>query len=132
MKGLALFIAAVLLGAAAGELLCRWPGFRDLAGRVTGRGALIKVVNGKGMYASDLGGEEEVTAADATLAENLRRAAVSERPHEERVARELGLVKAQFGNDQAFEHALATTRLSIWSLHEAITDQLRGWQWFER
>src|SRR6476619_7802460 len=129
MKGLALFVAAVLLGAATGELLCRWPAFRDLAGRTTGRGGLIKVVNGKGIYASDLGGEDEVSAADATLGENLRRAAVSEPPDQERVNREIGLVKAQFGNDQAFDHALATNRLSLWSLNEAITDQLRGWQW---
>jgi parvulin-like peptidyl-prolyl isomerase len=132
MKGLALFVAAVLLGAATGELLCGWRAFRNLAGLVTGRGALVKVANGKGIYASDLGGDEEVTAADAMLAENLRRAAVLERPHQDRVNRELGLVKAQFGNDQAFDHALAINRFSLWSLHEAITDQLRGWQWLER
>jgi foldase protein PrsA len=132
MKRLALFVVALLLGATAGELLCRWPVFRDLAGRLTGRGGLVQIVNGEGIYESDLGGDEEVAAADAIRAENLRRAAISEQPQPARVDRELSLVKAQFGNDQAFDHALALSRFPIWSLHEAITNQLRQWQWLER
>ena len=132
MKGLALFVAALLLGAVCGEVLCRWPVFRDLAGRATGRGGLVKMVNGEGIYESDLGGKEEVTAADAILAANLNRAAASERPHPERENRELDLLKAQFGNDRAFEEALRVGGFDDWWLHEAITAQLRGWQWLER
>src|SRR4051812_29909620 len=100
MRGLALLAAGLLLGAATGELLCHWPAFRDLAGRVTGRGGLVEVVNGKGIYESDLGGEEQVTAADATLAANLRRAAAGGSVDSSIVDAELALLHAQFGDEK--------------------------------
>lgn len=130
MKTLAGVLAAVLLGAAVGELLFHWPGFRDVAGRATGRGGLVKIVNGEGIYESDLG--EDLTAAEATLAAGLNRAAAGERPHPDRVNREIDLLKAQFGSDRAFDEALRASRFDLWWLHEAITAQLRGSQWLER
>src|SRR5215212_6229228 len=102
MRGLALLVAALLLGAATGESLCHWLAFRDVAGRVTGRVGLVKVVNGKGIYESDLGGEEQVTAADASLAANLRRAAAAGRVDSSGVDAELALLHAQFGDEKLF------------------------------
>ncbi len=132
MKRLAVFVAAILLGAATGELLCHWPAFRDLAGRVTGRGGLVNIVNGKGIYESDLGGDEEISVTEVVLAENLRSAAAAERPHPARVEGEIELLKAQFGNDAAFAAALRGTGLDSWWLHEMVTANLRGLEWFDR
>lgn len=131
MRRLAGFVAAVLLGAATGELLCHWPGFRDLAGRATGRGGLVSVVNGKGIYESDLGGDEEVTAAGAVLAANLRAAAAGSRVDSSRVQTEVALLHAQFGDEKQFERALRSAGMSEPGLREKIEDQLRGSDWLE-
>jgi parvulin-like peptidyl-prolyl isomerase len=127
-----LMACVVMAGLVASELLFRWPVIRDLAGRLSGRGHLVAVANGKGIYESDLRGVPEVTASDLAVAENLRRAAVTELIDSARVDRELELLKAQFGSDQAFDEALRASGLSISSLREEIAAQLRGRQWLEK
>jgi len=131
MKGVAVLVAALLLGAATGELLCRWPPFRDLAGRVSARGGLVNVVNGKGIYESDLGGDEQVTAADATLAANLRRAAAPGRVDSSSVDAELALLHAQFGDEKLFERALRSTGMAESVLRENLEEQKRESNWLE-
>lgn len=125
-------LGALLAGLAGSELLFRSFAFRDLAGQLVGRGRLVAVVNEKGIYESDLGGDEAVTARDLTIAENLRSAAVHEMIDPARVDQELVLIKVQFPSERTFEDAMEANGFSISSLREAITAELRGRQWLEK
>jgi peptidyl-prolyl cis-trans isomerase C len=123
---------AVVLGLAAGELLSRWWALRDLAGRITGRGPLVTIVNGKGIYETDFGGGEETNASDAVAAENLRRAAANESLDPARVDYELALLRAEFGDEKKIKAALRSAGLSEFALREKIEFQLRGLAWMEK
>jgi parvulin-like peptidyl-prolyl isomerase len=126
-----LVVAALFLGLAASELLYRSAAFRDLAGRFSGRGHLIAIANGKGIYETDLGGEEEPSAGELVVLENLRAVTANEAVDPAQVEREIALFEAQFGNDKAFRNALRGDRLSISALREKVTGQLRGLTWLE-
>lgn len=127
-----LMACALMAGLVASELLFRSAAFRDLAGRLSGRGQLVAIVNGKGIYQTDLGGETEVTARDLIVAENLRRVAATEIIDPARVDREFALLQAQFANDRVFEKTLRASGFSVASLREEIAAQLRGQQWLEK
>lgn len=128
-----LMACVIMAGLVASELLFRSAAVRDLAGRLSGRGHLVAIANGKGIYESDLGGVAGVTAGDLTVAANLRRAAVTELIDPARVDRELGLLQAQFASDEAFDEARRASGFSNnLSLREEIAAQLRGRQWLER
>ena len=126
-----LMACAVMAGLVATELLCRSAAFRGLAARLSGRGDLVALVNGKGIYQSDLRGGE-VAARDLIVAENLRRSAASEVVHPARVDRELELLKAQFAHARAFEEALRANGFSVLSLREHAAARLRELQWLEK
>jgi parvulin-like peptidyl-prolyl isomerase len=127
-----LMALALLAGLIASELLCRSWAFRDLAGRLAGRGPLVALTNGKGIYETDLGGDEDATASDLIISENLRRAAAKEVIDSARVDREIALLKAQFANGKAFEDALRASGFSNLSLREKVATQLRHLQWLEK
>jgi peptidyl-prolyl cis-trans isomerase C len=118
------------LGLIGSELLCRFGSFRDAAGRLSGRGHLITITNGKGIYETDL--EEEVTASDLVIRQNLRRLASKDLIDPARIDREVSLFKAEFGQDKRFAKALHLSGLSISSLREKIGEQLRGLDWLEK
>jgi foldase protein PrsA len=127
-----LLVLACLAGVAGSELLYRSPSFRDLAGRVAGRGHLLALVHGKGIYENDLERESEATASDLIMAENLSRAASKEAIDPARIERELALLEAQFTAQEAFVEALDASGLSASSLREKIAVQLRARQWLEK
>ena len=118
------------LGWIGSELLCRSTSFRDAAGRLAGRGHLVTVTNGKGIYETDL--EDEVTASDLVMRENLRRAGAKESIDPVRIERELSLFKAEFGQEKTFAKALHSSGLSVPALREKISEQLRGLDWLEQ
>ncbi|MEY2499364.1 MAG: peptidyl-prolyl cis-trans isomerase [Verrucomicrobiota bacterium] len=118
------------LGLIGSELLCRFGSFRDAAGRLSGRGHLVTITNGKGIYETDLA--EEVTASDLVIRQNLRRVASKDLIDPARIDREVSLFKAEFGQDKLFAKALHLSGLSISSLREKIGGQLRGLDWLER
>lgn len=130
LPGLVVF--ALLAGLINSELLYRSVAFRDLAGRFSGRGHLLGIVNGKGIYETDLGGDAKLTAQDLVVAENLRRAAATEIIDPAGVDREFALLQAQFGNDQRFAEALRASGFSVASLREEIAAQFRGRQWLAK
>lgn len=136
MKGkfkLPLLVAAALItGLAGSELLCRSTLFRDLAGRIAGRGRLVTITNGPGIYETDLGGDEEVSAADLIAALNLDCAAANEVVDWARVDREVALLKAQFADEKAFQRAFQTSSFSVASLREKVAAQLRARDWLEK
>lgn len=127
-----LIAAASFSGVFCSELLCRSTFFRDAAGRLCGRGHLVAIASGNGIYEKDLADEDPSTASELVVMENLRRAAQKEDVEVSKVDRELALLRAQFGNDQAFLSGLQSNGLSISSLRENIADQLRSLQWLER
>jgi parvulin-like peptidyl-prolyl isomerase len=126
-----LVVVAIVLGLAASELLCRSFAFRDLAGRLAGRGHLVAITQGKGIYETDLG-DEQPSAAELVVLENLRRAGTNEAVAPATVDREVALLEAQFGNDKAFRKALLADGLSIAALRDNVTNQLRGVAWLEK
>jgi parvulin-like peptidyl-prolyl isomerase len=127
-----LLALACLAGIAGSELLYRSPSFRDLAGRLAGRGHLLALVHGRGIYENDLEREGEAAASDLTMAENLSRAASKEAVDPARIERDLGLLLVQFGGEGAFVEALDASGLSVSSLREKIAVQLRTRQWLEK
>lgn len=129
---ISLIAVALLVGLAGSELLYRSTAFRDLAGRLSGRGHLVAVANGKGIYETDLSSDEEATVSDLIVAKNLRHAAQRELIDAGRIDRELALLTAQFPDNKAFEQALRVNSLSISFLREKIATQLRGLQWLEK
>ncbi len=125
-------LAAVFLGAVGGELLCRWPAFRDAAGQISNRGRLVGIVNGKGIYETDLGGEQSVSESDAILAENLRHAAVAGKVNSSRVEELFAVLLDQFADKNKFEAALRSAGLTEAALRERLQEQLREVDWLEK
>jgi parvulin-like peptidyl-prolyl isomerase len=129
---LALLMAvAVFLGLAASELLYRSFALRGLAGRLAGRGHLVAIAQGKGIYETDLG-EDEPNEEELVVMENLRRAMANELVALAAVDREVALIEAQFGDDKTFRKALHIDGLSISDLRDKVTNQLRGLAWLEK
>jgi parvulin-like peptidyl-prolyl isomerase len=126
-----LMVVALVLGLAASELLCRSFAFRDLAGRLAGRGHLVAITQGKGIYETNLG-ENEPSAAELVVLENLGRAAANEVVEPSAVDREVALLEAQFGNEKTFRKALLADGLSLSALRDRATNQLRGLAWLEK
>jgi parvulin-like peptidyl-prolyl isomerase len=126
-----LMVVALVLGLAASELLYRSFAFRDLAGRLVGRGHLVSIVQGKGIYETNLG-EHKPSAAELVVLENLWRAAANEVVAPSAVDREVALLEAQFGNEKTFRKALLADGLSISALRGRATNQLRGLAWLEK
>ena len=127
-----LMLCAVMAGLVASELLLRSARFRDLAGRLSGRGQLVALNNGKGIYQTDLDTAADLTARDFIIAEDLRRAAAAESIDAAHIDREVGLLRAEFGSDHAFEGALRQSGFSASSIREELAAQLRGRQWLEK
>ncbi|PYI90437.1 MAG: hypothetical protein DME97_17315 [Verrucomicrobia bacterium] len=124
-------MVALLLGLAVSEVLSRSAAFRDLAGRLAGRGRLVALAHGKGIYETDLG-EDEPGAAELVVLENLRRVAGNETVAPAAVDREVALLEAQFGDDKTFRKALRINGLFISALRDKVTNQLRGLAWLEK
>jgi parvulin-like peptidyl-prolyl isomerase len=127
-----LMVVALVLGLGAGELLYRSFAFRDLAGRLVGRGHLVSIVQGKGIYETNLGENKPSAAAELVVLENLRGAAANEVVTPSAVDREVALLEAQFGNEKTFRKALLADGLSISALRGRATNQLRGLAWLEK
>lgn len=132
LGSLGLIAVASLAGLACSELLSRSTQFRDAAGRLAGRGHLIAVAGGAGIYESDLEGGDEGSLSDLIITANLRRAAASEPGDPERIEHDLALLKAQFASEEAFLEAVGRSHLSVSWLREEIAHQIRGRQWLEK
>ena len=127
-----LIAIACVAGVIGSELLCRWDVFRDAAGRRFGRGRLIAIAGGAGIYERDLDGDAVLTASELVSVENLRRVARNEQTNATKIDHELSLLRAQFGSEKAFTRTLASSGLSLSTLREKIVAQLRSLQWLEK
>ncbi len=127
-----LIAVACMAGVICSELLCRENVFRNAAGHLFGRGRLIAIAGGKGLYEKDLEGEDVFTRSELVGEEKLHGLARSEWTDATRVDRELSLLRAQFGGENTFVRSLRSSGLSLSSLREKIADQLRSLQWIEK
>jgi hypothetical protein len=132
LRLLCLIAAASFSGVFCSELLCRSTAFRDAAGRLFGHGRLIAIADGKGVYEKDLDDEGFSTASDLVVMENLCRVSRNEPPDAAKVDRELSLLRAQLGDEEAFLRGVRSNVFSISSLRERIADQVRSLQWLEK
>jgi parvulin-like peptidyl-prolyl isomerase len=131
LRLLFLIAAAAFSGVFCSELLCRSTAFRNAAGRLWGRGHLVALASGHGIYEKDLGDEDPLTASELVVMENLRCVGRNEKVEVAKVDRELALLRAQFGDDQIFFSALQSNGLSLSGLREGVADQLRSLRWLE-
>ena len=132
MKGFSAIAAACVLGVVCSELLCHSASFRELLGRVAGRGHLVAITNGRGFYESDLAVHEAIPVSDLVVAENLDRISSEEKIDPARLDHELSFYRAEFNDETAFTHALRASGLSFERLREKIAGQLRALQWLEK
>ena len=125
-----LIVGASAAGLAGSEFLYRWPAARELIARTFGRGELLAVVDGHGIYDSDLPTHGD--AAEWIVAANLRREARSEQISEAAAEREFQLLSYQFAAEKVFESELEASGLSAETLRGEIAEHLRGQQWIEK
>lgn len=124
-------LAAASIGLLCSECLCRSTAFRDATGRAFGRGRLIALAEGKGIYETDLDKEGVFAVRDLVARERLRRLARGEQADPARLDRELSLLRSQFGDEQTFLQEARSNGFSIQSLRERIANQLRSLHWLE-
>jgi hypothetical protein len=132
LRFLCLIAAASFSGVFCAELLCRSTIFRDAAGRLSGRGHLVAITDGRAVYEKDLDDGGFFTRSDLIVMENLRRAARHEPLDARRVDQELSLLRAQFGDENWFLRRVRANGFSLSILREWIADQLRALQWLEK
>jgi parvulin-like peptidyl-prolyl isomerase len=132
LRWFCLLAAASLSGVCGSELLCRSVAFREAAGRLFGRGRLMALAERAGVYEKDRHDGDFSAVSDLVAMENLRRIARREAPGTARVDEELSLLRAQFGDEDAFLREVRLNVFSISFLREKIADQLGSLQWLEK
>jgi hypothetical protein len=144
-----LLVAASLGGVAAGYAVCSSAYCRDLLGK-SGRGPLIGMCDGAGIYESDVARNvaeeaDKVETADGealTTPSQMSRATVGANIALQQLARnqtiagsvidrEIELTRAQFRAPLSWANALRTSGLSLWSLRAMTTANLRTRAWIE-
>ena len=125
-----LILGAAAAGLASSEALYRWPAAREIIARTFGRGELLAVVDGTGIYDSDVPAGGDVV--QSVIAANLRRESRDEQISEAAVEREFQLLRYQFGTDKVFESELEASGLSAETLRASIAEYLRTQQWIEK
>lgn len=115
-------------GILCGVLICGSIPCRKVIGRLFGRGELIALVHGSGIY------EFDVTRG---VQDSIAAAVVGVRSCQERIAgatidREYELLKSQLLDEVVWAKALRTNRLCSWTLRRDIAKNLRAERWLER
>lgn len=126
---LLLLMIAAMAGLVAGELLARWPAGRGAVARALGRGDLVAVVHGVGLY--EPAHDEEMDATSLVMEENLRLRSRGEVVPEEQINHEMQLLADQFADEKVFAARQKTAGYSEASLHAAVAENLRSRQWIE-
>jgi parvulin-like peptidyl-prolyl isomerase len=152
MRRVAAFWISVAISAIVGiccaQLAARSVAFRDKLGTICGRGHLVALVHGHGIYQADVdrtvneshyraGAEHnEGTNAErqATLTDLIANVAVRARADWEMVPRanvnrEMNLLRSQFRDDKAWRQALSWSGFLTLSLWRTVRNDLRARQW---
>ncbi len=145
-----LLAGACVAGVAGAELILHSPHFRDALGILYGRGHLLAIAQGEGIYGADLWralaelryaagvGEKEHDEGEAEkrriltrmIADSTARSlAAHENVAKARIDGKLNSLCWQFPNEKTQRIAFASSGLSIGSLRRSIADDLRAQQW---
>ena len=148
-----LLTGACVAGIACGRLAYRSPAFRNATGICWGRGRLLAIAQGMGIYEVDLrralaevsyatGGDEKDRHEDNIEKRQVLTRLISNSvprslgAHEEvsraKIARELNLLRWQFRDEKTLRVALGASSLSVRSLRGSIAGNLRAQQWIDR
>jgi len=129
-----------LAGLGASEWVYRSVVGRDLIGRIFGRGHLVALAHGNGVYEIDLRREKMADDSPAEIKNATHRLAIEaalrslsgkEHVAAHKVAKECDLVRWQFENEKAFFARMRATGFSKQSLTTAAADNLKARQWIE-
>ena len=140
MRRLTFALLVCLAGLGASEWIYRSVVSRDLIGRIFGRGHLVALAHGNGVYEIDLRREKTADDSPAEIKNATNRLAIEaalrglsgkERVAAHKVAKECDLVRWQFENDKAFSKTMRATGFSKQSLTIAAADNLKARQWIE-
>jgi parvulin-like peptidyl-prolyl isomerase len=123
---------ACLAGVGASEVLCRSVSFRAGIARLGNGSELLALVNGAGIYQSDLDADPEGDLDALIVAVNLRGSSLHEQISRDAIERELNLLSAQFGDEKAFAKALQGSALSVDSLRSEVAQHLQSRAWLEK
>jgi parvulin-like peptidyl-prolyl isomerase len=146
-------LVAAIAGIGFGQLVCYSVICRDAIGRLCGKGHLLALAQGCGIYETDAGralaefqhvrGEDELDGKDqaqlkrsilSRLAANAiaRHLAAGEKTPASEVDRELNVLQSQFRDGNAWTKALRESDLSEGSLRAMIGQELRARRWIAR
>ena len=140
MRRFTFVLLVCLAGLGASEWIYRSVVSRDLIGRIFGRGHLVALANGSGVYEIDLRREKLADDSPAEIKNATNRLAIEaalrglsgkERVAAHKVAKECDLVRWQFESEKAFLERMRATGFSKQSLTTAAADNLKARQWIE-
>lgn len=131
LRNLLLLVCAGAAGWGAGDLLYHSKWSRDAIGRVFGRGRFLALAGGRAIHEHDLFKGGDARPETILVAEALRRSARNRQFLADKAEREMNLLRAQFGDEESFEEALASARLTETSLRSMVEDHLEVRHWIE-
>ena len=140
MRRFTFVLLVCLAGLGASEWIYRSVVSRDLIGRIFGRGHLVALANGSGVYEIDLRREKLADDSPAEIKNATNRLAIEaalrglsgkERVAAHKVAKECDLVRWQFESEKAFLERMRATGFSKQSLTTAAAENLKARQWTE-
>jgi hypothetical protein len=147
---LLLIAGACVAGVTCGRLLSRSIGCRDLLGAAFGRGHLLAVAHGEGIYEADLEralaelrhiagmdgkDREDPSTAKRSILDRLvsdamaRSRAAKERIPAAEIDRESGFLRCPFEDDKVWKRAMRASGLSARSIRCAVAADLRTRRW---
>jgi parvulin-like peptidyl-prolyl isomerase len=145
--GVGLAFLAIVLGIAAGEAIVRSEFCRDLIGRCYGRGHLLTLVHGHGIYESEVnreiaatrylsGQHQESLAKEAIMkrliaSENLRQAAAHQPLSGADLQPEFDSMRHELGDDNSWRQRLSSAGETQSKLCSSLGENIRGRDWIE-
>ena len=129
---IALLLLVCVAGVVCAELLARVPACRGAIAKIFGRGELMAVVEGTGIYEAETSAATEDDSRSAVIAQNLARAASAEVVSDDAIEREVTLLRFQFPDEKAFVRVLNASGLPLVALREQVAEHLRARQWIEK
>ena len=138
---------AIVLGVAAGEAIVRSRFCRDLIGRCHGRGHLLTVVHGGGIYESQVnreiaatrylsGKHQESVAKEAitqrlVASENLRQTSVRDLLSAADLQSAFESMRHELGDDNSWQQRLSRAGETQSNLRSSLGENIRGRKWIE-
>jgi hypothetical protein len=151
-RGVSLWVAigvAIVAGFSCAQISIRSIRLREEIGSLFGRGHLLALVHGRGIYGADVDrrfAELQYTAAteektadgrSAALNEMVANVAAAVRASKEPasgadVKHELGLLRSQFPDERTWSAGLTRSRLSMFSVGQMLKSDLRARRWISQ